>query len=158
MMVGVANDSRVDHPLVILGPTASGKSTLAMEIAGIVDDVELVTVDSMQVYRGMDIGTASPSAADRAAVPHHLIDIVEPSDDFDVGEFQRLAREALTDIRARGGVPVLVGRRESVAWVQRRGRSGRGAGFDPKMWIRHGCFVRTAYEIGTISRPKRTTG
>ena len=108
-MVGVSNDSRAAHPLVILGPTASGKSTLALAIAGIVDDVELVTVDSMQVYRGMNIGTASPSVADQAVVPHHLIDIVEPSEDFDVGEFQRLAREALADIRARGGVPVLVG-------------------------------------------------
>jgi tRNA dimethylallyltransferase len=109
LTVGVSHDSRADHPLVVLGPTASGKSTLALAIAGIIGDVELVSADSMQVYRGMDIGTASPSAADRAAVPHHLVDIVDPNEEFDVGEFQRLAREALADIRARGGAPVLVG-------------------------------------------------
>lgn len=101
--------ARADRPLVILGPTASGKSALAMAVAERLGDVELVSIDSMQVYRGMDVGTATPTAGERARVPHHLIDLVEPTEAFTVGEFQRRAREALDDIRARGRTPVLVG-------------------------------------------------
>ncbi len=109
--------ARRAHPLAILGPTASGKSTLALAVAALVDDehggdgpsVELVSIDSMQVYRGMDVGTATPTAAEQAAVPHHLIDLVEPSHHFTVGEFQRLARAAIADVRERGNLPVLVG-------------------------------------------------
>ncbi len=104
-----AAGSRAERPLVILGPTASGKSTVAMDIARIVDGVELVSIDSMQVYRGMDIGTATPTLAEQQLVPHHLINIVDADSDFTVGEFQRLAREVLTDIVGRGGVPILVG-------------------------------------------------
>jgi len=105
---------RAQRPLVILGPTASGKSSLAIAIAGRLAEreslaVELVSVDSMQVYRGMDIGTATPTAAEQAAVPHHLIDLVDASEPFTVGEFQRCARAVMADIRARGNVPVLVG-------------------------------------------------
>jgi len=94
---------------VILGPTASGKSSLALEVAALVDGAEIVSVDSMQVYRGMDIGTATPTATDRAAVPHHLIDLVDPSVAFTAGEFQRRAREVLVEIEQRGGTPILVG-------------------------------------------------
>jgi tRNA dimethylallyltransferase len=97
------------RPLVILGPTASGKSDLALGVAELVEGVELVSVDSMQVYRGMDIGTATPSAHDRQRVPHHLIDLVDPTEPFAVGEFQQLARAAIAEIRGRDGVPVLVG-------------------------------------------------
>ncbi len=97
------------RPLVILGPTASGKSELALAVAELIDGVELVSIDSMQVYRGMDIGTATPSARERQRVPHHLIDLVEPTEPFAVGEFQRLARLAIDDIRSRDGIPVLVG-------------------------------------------------
>ncbi|MEQ8840371.1 MAG: tRNA (adenosine(37)-N6)-dimethylallyltransferase MiaA [Acidimicrobiales bacterium] len=100
---------RADRPLVILGPTASGKSDLALGVAEALGDVELVSIDSMQVYRGMDIGTATPSTAERARVPHHLIDLVSPDHGFTVGEFQRRARAALADIRQRGRTPVLVG-------------------------------------------------
>ena len=100
---------RADRPLVILGPTASGKSDLAMEIARRIDGAELVSVDSMQVYRGMDVGTAKPTRAEQAEVPHHLLDIVDPTDEFTVGAFQREACDALTEIRDRGGVPILVG-------------------------------------------------
>jgi len=95
--------------LAIVGVTASGKSTLAMALARQHREIELVSVDSMQIYRGMDIGTAKPSAAERAEVPHHLIDLVDPCDAFTVAEFQRAAESALTGIEARGGVPVLVG-------------------------------------------------
>lgn len=101
--------TRAERPLVILGPTASGKSALAMEIARMVKGAELVSIDSMQVYRGMDIGTATPNAAERDEIPHHLIDIVEPTAGFTAGEFQLLARDVLADVVARGGVPVLVG-------------------------------------------------
>jgi tRNA dimethylallyltransferase len=100
---------RSDRPLVILGPTASGKSDLALGIAEALPDIELVSIDSMQVYRGMDIGTATPTADEQARVRHHLIDLVEPTEAFTVGEFQRRAREALDDIRRRGKTPVLVG-------------------------------------------------
>ena len=72
-------------------------------------DVEIVTVDSMQVYRGMDIGTAKPSLAEQAEVPHHLLDVVDPSEEFTLRRFQREARAAVADIEARGFRPLLVG-------------------------------------------------
>ena len=100
---------RADRPLVVLGPTASGKSARALAIAARIEGVELVSVDSMQDYRGMDIGTASPTAEERLAVPHHLIDVADPTEEFTVGAFQHRARRALDDIRGRDGVPVLVG-------------------------------------------------
>jgi len=80
-----------------------------MQIARRVAGVELISIDSMQVYRGMDVGTATPSEADQAEVRHHLIDLVEPSESFAVGEFQRMAHEAIDDVASRGGTPVLVG-------------------------------------------------
>ena len=95
--------------LAIVGVTASGKSSLAMALARHDPRVELVSIDSMQVYRGMDIGTAKPTMAERCAVPHHLLDLVEPWDDFSVSEFQTAAFAALADIEARGQRPVLVG-------------------------------------------------
>lgn len=97
------------RPLAILGPTASGKSALTMALARLRGAVELVSVDSMQVYRGMDIGTAKPTAAERAEVRHHLLDLVDPWDEFDVASFQDAARAALVDVHARGRLPVLVG-------------------------------------------------
>ena len=75
--------------VAVVGPTASGKSSVALAAASQVVGVELVSVDSMQVYRRMDIGTAKPSASERAAVPHHLIDLVDPDVDSTVAEFQR---------------------------------------------------------------------
>jgi tRNA dimethylallyltransferase len=95
--------------LAIVGPTASGKSALALEVARALGDVELVSVDSMQVYRGLDIGTAKPSLAERAAVPHHLIDVAEPTDEWSVKQFQNAARAAVADIESRGKRAVLVG-------------------------------------------------
>ena len=104
---------RAARPLSILGPTASGKSSLALgvveELAAQGQTAELVSIDSMQVYVGMDVGTATPTVAEQAAVPHHLIDLVSPSEAFTVGEFQRRARTAIADIRERGAVPILVG-------------------------------------------------
>jgi tRNA dimethylallyltransferase len=95
--------------IAIVGATASGKSTLAIEVARELGDVEIVTVDSMQVYRGLDIGTAKPTPAERAEVPHHLLDLVDPEDEFSVAEFQRAARAAIDDISSRGKRPLLVG-------------------------------------------------
>ena len=98
-----------EHPLVIVGPTASGKSEVAMGVARLIGEVEIVTLDSMQVYRGMDIGTATPTAAEQAEVPHHLIDLVDPSEEFAVAELQERAAAVIDEIRGRGAVPVLVG-------------------------------------------------
>lgn len=95
--------------VAVVGPTASGKSSVAMAAAREFGDVELVSVDSMQVYRGMDIGTAKPSPADRAAVPHHLIDLVAPDAEFAVAEFQRAYRDVIAEIDGRGSTAILVG-------------------------------------------------
>ena len=93
----------------LVGSTASGKSTVAMAIAAADESWEIVTVDSMQVYRGMDIGTAKPTAEERAAVPHHLLDVADPWEDYDLATFQAQAREALADIETRGRRALLVG-------------------------------------------------
>ena len=95
--------------LAIVGPTATGKSALALLLASHLGDAEIVSLDSMQVYRGMDIGTAKPTRAERAAVPHHLIDVVDASDEWSVRATQRAARAAVDDIEARGKRALLVG-------------------------------------------------
>ena len=95
--------------LALVGPTASGKSMLALELAQHLGDVEVVSIDSMQVYRGMDIGTAKATPAERAAVPHHMLDVAEPGEDFSVARFQTEARAAVTDIERRGRRALLVG-------------------------------------------------
>ena len=94
--------------LAMLGPPASGKSALALRLAERVA-LEIVSVDSGQVYRGMNIGTAKPSAAERRRVPHHLIDLVEPTESYSTGRFRADAIAAVTDILARGRLPLLVG-------------------------------------------------
>jgi tRNA dimethylallyltransferase len=82
---------------------------LALHVAQELGDVEIVSVDSMQVYRGMDVGTAKATAAERVAVPHHMIDVADPGDDFSVARFQTEAREAVADIERRGRRALLVG-------------------------------------------------
>ena len=94
--------------VLLMGPTASGKSALALELADRYP-VEIVSVDSAQVYRGMDIGTAKPSASIRARVTHHLVDICDPRDAYSAGRFRRDALELIERIRSRGRVPLLVG-------------------------------------------------
>ena len=94
--------------VVLAGPTASGKSEAALLLAEQLSG-EIVSVDSMQVYRGMDIGTAKPSAADRARIPHHLIDIVDVTESFDAAQFARAAHAAVADIEARGKRAILCG-------------------------------------------------
>ena len=92
----------------IVGATAVGKTELSLRVAEKLG-AEIVSVDSMQVYRGMDIGTAKPDAEMRARVPHHLLDIFEPADEVTVSEFQKQARSAIDDISERGNLPLLVG-------------------------------------------------
>jgi tRNA dimethylallyltransferase len=94
--------------LIIIGPTAVGKTELALSLA---EDIgaEIISADSMQVYRGMDIGTAKPTPDERARVTHHLIDVAEPTGEFSVGEYLRLAEDAISDIRQRGRTPLVVG-------------------------------------------------
>ena len=94
--------------LLLLGPTASGKSALAMRLAEVLP-VEIVSIDSAQVYRGLDIGSAKPSRAERAQVPHHLIDIRDPSEAYSAAEFVRDAVAAVHAVRARGRLPLIVG-------------------------------------------------
>jgi len=95
--------------LALAGVTASGKSALALELARRLGGIELVSVDSMQVYRGMDIGTAKPTAAERAEVPHHCLDLADPTEEFSVTRFQAAVAEALAGIEERGHRAVLVG-------------------------------------------------
>ena len=95
--------------LALVGTTASGKSALALAVARAHPDIELVSVDSMQVYRGMDIGTAKPTLTERRSVPHHLIDIADPDEEFTVARFQRAALDAIADIESRGRRALLVG-------------------------------------------------
>jgi tRNA dimethylallyltransferase len=95
--------------LALVGPTASGKSRLALEVAQRLGDLEIVSVDSMQVYRRLDIGTAKPTPAELAAVPHHLVDIADPSEDWSVARFQAAARVAVAAIELRGRRALLVG-------------------------------------------------
>lgn len=96
------------RPILLAGPTASGKSAVALCLAEQLRG-EIISVDSMQVYRGLDLGTAKPSAADRARVPHHLIDVAGLDESFDAARFIRLAHAAVAEIQARGRVPVLCG-------------------------------------------------
>jgi len=94
--------------VVISGPTAAGKSALALDLASSIGG-EIVSADSRQVYRGLDIGTAKSSAAERAQRPHHLLDVVDPDTSFDVARFVELARTAIAGCHARGQLPLVVG-------------------------------------------------
>ena len=96
------------HCLILAGPTASGKSAAAMLLAQHLS-AEIVSLDSMTVYRGMDIGTAKPVLEDRQRVPHHLLDIAEPWEEFSVAEYLRLVQGAAEQIVAGGGIPLFVG-------------------------------------------------
>ncbi|MDA8313736.1 MAG: tRNA (adenosine(37)-N6)-dimethylallyltransferase MiaA [Actinomycetota bacterium] len=101
--------SQAPPAVALVGTTASGKSSLALAAARRLGDVEIVCVDSMTVYRGMDIGTAKPSPADRAAVAHHMLDLVDPDQEFTVSDFRARALAARDDIASRGRRALLVG-------------------------------------------------
>jgi tRNA dimethylallyltransferase len=99
---------QVADAVLLMGPTCSGKSALALELAERFP-VEIVSVDSAQVYRGMDVGTAKPSREVLEAVPHHLVDVRDPTESYSAGRFRRDALRLVAEIRARGRVPLLVG-------------------------------------------------
>ncbi|KRC64083.1 tRNA dimethylallyltransferase [Aeromicrobium sp. Root236] len=98
-----------ERVVAVVGPTASGKSSLAVALATRLGDAEIVNADSMQLYRGMDIGTAKPSVAERAGVPHHLFDVLDVTESAAVAEFQTWARAAIADCHRRGITPIVVG-------------------------------------------------
>ncbi len=100
--------AKVDPLVVIVGPTASGKTALALELARRYNG-EIICADSRTVYKGMDIGTAKPSSAERAEIPHHIIDIVAPDQTFTAAEFKRRALIWIDDITIRGKLPIMVG-------------------------------------------------
>ena len=95
-------------PIALVGPTASGKTAIAMAIAEKLQ-VEIISIDSALVYRGMDIGTAKPSAQERAQVVHHLIDIREPTQTYNAADFVKDAQHLIAEIQSRGKLPLLVG-------------------------------------------------
>ena len=97
-----------DRLIAIVGPTAIGKTDLAMRLARCVP-AEIVGADSRQVYRHMDVGTAKPSAEERAHVPHHLVDIIDPRDEFSLGEYAKLAKDSIKSVNLRAKTPLLVG-------------------------------------------------
>lgn len=99
----------VGRPLALVGPTASGKTSVTLALADLVQPLEAVAADSMTVYRHMNVGTATPSLAERALVPHHLIDLVDADEEFSVARFQRAANEAFDDIATRSAHVVVVG-------------------------------------------------
>lgn len=94
--------------LFVMGPTASGKSALAVQLAHALNG-EIISVDSALVFKGMDIGTAKPTLAERQEIPHHLIDIIDPTDTFSTGQFRNQALTLMADISQRGKLPILVG-------------------------------------------------
>jgi tRNA dimethylallyltransferase len=101
-------DGMADPVIAVLGPTAAGKSDLALRLAGELGG-EIINADSMQLYRGMDIGTAKLTVAQRQGVPHHLLDVWDVRYPANVAEYQQMAREAIAEVTARGRVPILVG-------------------------------------------------
>lgn len=125
--------------LCVVGPTASGKTDLAMAVAERVGG-EIVSADSVQIYRGFDIGSGKPSPEERARAPHHLIDVLDPLELVDAAAYARMAEAALAEIRARGKVPILCG--GTYFWVRALvlGLVDAPAG-DPEIRARHRAFV-----------------
>ena len=98
-----------ERPLLVIGgPTASGKTSLALELAKHLP-IEVISADSRQVYRGLDVGTAKPTPAERRRAPHHVLDIIDPDEPFSAHRFSGLARPAIVDIERRAARPVVVG-------------------------------------------------
>lgn len=129
--------------LVIAGPTASGKKAAAFAMAKRFGG-EIVSADSRKVYRHLDIGTAKPSAEDRARLPHHLIDIIEPDEPFSAGDWARLAGEAVRDIHRRGNLPVISG---GTGFYIKAFREGLSEGIDSDSEIR----ARLSQELAASS-------
>ena len=108
--------SDVPPVVAVVGPTAAGKSLLALRLAQAFDG-EIINADSRQVYRHMDIGTAKPRAEDRRLVPHHLLDLVEPNEGFDLATFLRLAQAGIDDVADRKKMPIVVGGTGQYVWA-----------------------------------------
>jgi tRNA dimethylallyltransferase len=125
--------------LAIVGPTASGKTDLAIGVCERVGG-EVISADSVQIYRGFDIGSGKPNAAEKARAPHHLIDVLDPMELVDAASYARLAEQAIADVRARGKVPVLCG--GTFFWVRALvlGLMDAPAG-DPDVRARHRAIV-----------------
>jgi tRNA dimethylallyltransferase len=102
--------------LAVVGPTGVGKSALALRLARDLNG-EIISADSRQVYRYMDIGTAKPTSAEQSSVPHHLIDIVDPAQDFNLAQYQELAYKTIDDITSRGRLPILAGGSGLYVWA-----------------------------------------
>jgi tRNA dimethylallyltransferase len=126
--------------VLLLGPTACGKSALALALAADVP-LEIVSIDSAQVYRGMDIGTAKPTPAERALVPHHLLDLHEPNEPYSAAHFVRDATRAIGEIGARGRLPLVVGGTMLYARALRGGLSALPAA-DAKVRARIDALAR----------------
>src|SRR6201988_4612084 len=101
-------DERNPLAVLVLGPTGSGKTTLSLSLAERFNG-EIVSCDSVAVYRGMDLGTAKPTPEERAHIPHHLIDVLDPDKPFTAGDYSRRARAALKEISSRGRLPIVTG-------------------------------------------------
>ena len=128
------NAEAAPPPLVVIaGATATGKTELSLALADAIGEVEIISADSRQVYRGMDVGTAKVSPADRARVPHHGLDLVDPDEPFSVAEFQRHALAALGGIAARGRTAILVGGTGLYLRAVARGFDLRGGRPDPDL-------------------------
>jgi tRNA dimethylallyltransferase len=119
--------------IVICGPTATGKTGLSLELAERLPGAEIISADSRQVYRGMDVGTAKVGGADRARVPHHGLDLVDPDEAFTAADFRRDAMAALAGIGARGGVALLVGGTGLYVRAVARGLPLDATGRDPAL-------------------------
>ena len=98
----------MNNLICIAGPTASGKTGLAVDLAEKLN-AEIVSCDSMQIYRGMDVGTAKPTAEETRGVPHHLLDVADPGEDFSVGRYVKLASAAIDEIHSRGRIAIVAG-------------------------------------------------
>ena len=118
--------------LAIVGPTASGKSSLAFKVAELTGG-EIVSCDSMQVYRGMDIGTAKPTPEEMTAVRHHLIDVADPDQPFSCADYTRLARAAIDRILSAGRLPIVCGGTGLYYESAVRGRTMESPGGDPEL-------------------------
>lgn len=138
--------------VAIAGPTASGKSDLAMKIARELDG-EIICMDSMQIYRRMDIGTAKPTLADRAAIPHHMVDILEPTENYAVADYANDAEKVILAVTERGKLPVLVGGTGLYLKALMHGLTLGGAGGDEK--IRARLYAEAEEADGKLKLHKR---
>lgn len=138
----------MSKPLVLVGPTASGKSVVALRVAKMMD-AEIINADSVQVYRHLDVGTAKPPVEERRQVPHHLIDVVEPSEEFSAARFRSMAMKAMDDIVSRGKIPIITG--GTGLYIR---ALCRGLFFGPsaKTEVREDLIAVEAQESGTLYR------